>query len=77
MVVGATVWVAKLTKKAIHRGFEIMGMREALLEALETDIVITKTETPESQAFSKVSREQGVKAALAWRAASLAAQKAE
>ncbi|MEO2174581.1 MAG: enoyl-CoA hydratase/isomerase family protein [bacterium] len=60
-----------LTKKAIHRGFEIMGMREALLEAMETDIVITNTETPESRAFSKVSREQGVKAALAWRAKSL------
>ena len=60
-----------LTKKAINRGYEIMGMRTALLEALETDILITTTDTPESRAFAKVSKEKGVKAALAWRASHL------
>ena len=64
-----------LTKKAINQSFEIMGMRKALLEALDTDIVITNTETPESKAFTEISREKGVKAALAWRAASLAEPK--
>ena len=57
-----------LTKKAINQGFEIMGMRDALMQALETDIYITNTESPESKAFSKINREKGVKAALEWRA---------
>jgi enoyl-CoA hydratase len=59
-----------LTKKAINQSFEKMGMREALLEALETDVLITNTETPESKAFNEITKEKGLKAALAWRAES-------
>ena len=60
-----------LTKKAINETFETMGLREALEKALNTDIQITNTATPESTTFSEISREQGLKAALAWRAESL------
>jgi len=57
------------TKQAIHRGLDIMGFREALLEALEVDVQIETTKTPESRAFDDVLRRDGLKAALAWRAA--------
>lgn len=59
----------QLTKRAINRSYEIMGMRQALAEALEIDVQIEATETPESKAFSARVAEQGRKAALAWRAA--------
>lgn len=57
-----------LTKRAINRGYEIAGMRRALEEALETDVEIEATETPESKAFSEQVAAVGMKAALAWRA---------
>lgn len=61
----------RLTKKAIRRSVEIAGMRQALAEALETDIEIETTETPESKTFNAILASDGAKAALAWRAAQL------
>jgi enoyl-CoA hydratase len=61
----------RLTKKAIKRTVEIAGMRQALIEALETDIEIETTETPESKAFNNILESDGLKAALIWRAAQL------
>lgn len=59
----------RLTKKAIRRTVEIAGMRRALAEALETDIEIETTDTPESRTFNNILASDGPKAALAWRAA--------
>jgi enoyl-CoA hydratase len=59
----------RLTKKAIRRTVEIAGMRQALAEALETDIEIETTDTPESRTFKDILASDGPKAALAWRAA--------
>jgi enoyl-CoA hydratase len=58
-----------LTKQAINRSAEIMGMRQALLEALELEVLIASSETPESNAFDAVLAREGVRAALAWRLA--------
>jgi len=57
----------RLTKQAINRGYEIMGFRQALLQALETDIIIEAAGGPERSEFNRLRREQGLKAALAWR----------
>lgn len=59
----------RLTKEAINRSCDIMGMREALLQALEIDVIIESTETEESREFNRVLETQGLKAALAWREA--------
>ena len=56
-----------LTKQAINRSYEVMGMRQALLQALETDIIIETTETAESREFNAILDKNGLKAALAWR----------
>lgn len=64
----------RLTKKAINRTIEIAGLREALEEALEIDIEIELTETPESKEFNRILEERGAKAALEWRASQSATQ---
>jgi enoyl-CoA hydratase len=61
----------RLTKKALNRSAEIAGMRQALDEALETDMEIETTQTPESKAFNDILEREGPKAALRWRATQL------
>jgi enoyl-CoA hydratase len=56
-----------LTKRAINRSFDIMGMQQALDMALDTDVEIESLETPESRTFAEISRRDGLKAAIAWR----------
>jgi len=58
-----------LTKQAINRSAEIMGMRQALLQALELDVLVEASETPESREFDAILEKEGVRAALAWRKA--------
>ena len=57
----------QLTKRAINRTYEFMGMRQALLAALDTDVLIESTGGPERAEFNRIRREQGLKAALEWR----------
>jgi enoyl-CoA hydratase len=57
----------KLTKLAINRGFDTAGMRQALLDALELDVEIESTETPESKAFNEIMEKDGIRAAIEWR----------
>lgn len=55
------------SKQAINRSYDIMGMRQALLASLETDLVITSDGGPEKEEFTRIRRERGLKAALEWR----------
>jgi enoyl-CoA hydratase len=64
----------RLTKQAINRSLEVAGMRQALQEALEFDVRIETTETPESSAFNAIMEKEGLKAAINWRAAQVAAR---
>jgi enoyl-CoA hydratase len=58
----------RLTKRAIHRSLEIAGLRSALQDALDLDIRIETTDTPESIAFHDGLGKEGLKSALNWRA---------
>jgi enoyl-CoA hydratase len=58
----------RLTKLAINRSLDIGGMRQALLAALETNVVIETNETAESREFNEILKRDGAKAAIAWRA---------
>ncbi len=71
IVVNDTVAVT-LTKQAINRSFEMMGMRQALLQALELDVLVEASETPESREFNEILAKEGSRAAIAWREARLA-----
>ena len=56
-----------LSKAAINRTYDIMGMHEALLMALELDVQITSLDTPDRLEFRAISKRDGLKAAIAWR----------
>lgn len=55
------------TKRAINRGFEIMGLGEALEAALDIDLLIEGQGTETKRQFLKIAREDGLRAAIAWR----------
>jgi enoyl-CoA hydratase/carnithine racemase len=57
------------TKKALNRTYEIQGMRAALDTALDIDHAIESAGSPDKKSFMDLAREQGLKAALAWREA--------
>ena len=55
------------TKRAMNRTYEIMGMREALRASLDIDVILNATPSAEKDEFLRIRKEQGLKAALAWR----------
>ena len=55
------------SKDAINRSYDIMGLRQALALGLDIDVDINATPTWEKSEFSRIRKEQGVKAAIAWR----------
>jgi enoyl-CoA hydratase len=57
----------RLTKSAINRAFEIMGLREALRANLDVAVQIESMETPERKQFKEITRRDGLRAAIAWR----------
>lgn len=59
----------RLTKQAVNRSYEIMGLREALLQALELDVAVERSDSPEAREFRTILQRDGVRAALAWREA--------
>ncbi|HKW53145.1 MAG TPA: enoyl-CoA hydratase-related protein [Stellaceae bacterium] len=62
------------TKRAINRSYEIMGMGEALVAALDIDLQIEGEGTADKRQFMEVVRRDGLRAALAWRDARFAAK---
>lgn len=63
----ASVSAVRLSKLAINRSFDAMGLRAALAQALELDILIESSGGPERAEFDRIRRETGLQAALAWR----------
>lgn len=59
----------RMTKTALNRSFDIMGLREALTAALDVDLLIEADGNPDKAAFMDIARAEGLKAALAWREA--------
>jgi len=67
----------RLTKQALNRSLDIAGLRAALAQALEIDVLIESTDSPEKREFEAVLKRDGAKAALAWRAARAAGTQSE
>lgn len=57
----------RITKEAINRSYATMGMRDALLAAVDAAVVNEMTGGAARTEFNRLLREQGLKAALAWR----------
>jgi enoyl-CoA hydratase len=68
-IAGNDPLAVRLTKQAINRSYEVMGMAEALAQALELDVLIESTQTDESREFNQILKAQGTRAAMAWRQA--------
>lgn len=56
-----------MTKEAINRTFDIMGLNEALKANLDIAVQIESLETPSRKQFREIAAREGLKAALAWR----------
>jgi len=63
------------TKRAINRSFEIMGLTEALDEALMIDLAIEGEGSIDKKTFMDIARKDGLRAAIAWRDARFAKAK--
>ena len=61
----------RMTKRAINQSYEIMGLSRALRMGADTSVEIETLETELRREFNQILREQGMKAALAWREARL------
>jgi enoyl-CoA hydratase len=59
--------VLRLTKIALNRAYEAMGLRDAVAANLELSAMLNAADTPEQREFNAIARDRGVKAALAWR----------
>jgi len=64
----------RLTKRAINRSYEIMGLHEALRRGADTSVEIETLETELRRRFNEILRRDGLKSALAWREARLDSQ---
>jgi enoyl-CoA hydratase len=59
--------VLRLTKLALVRAYEAMGLRQAVASNLDLSAILNAAETPEQREFDRIVAENGLKAALAWR----------
>ncbi len=59
----------RMTKEAINRTYENMGMTEALETAVDIDTILTSLGSPDRLEFREISKRDGLKAAIAWREA--------
>jgi enoyl-CoA hydratase len=55
------------TKRAINKCFEVMGLMEALNQALEIDLAIEGEGSDDKRKFMEIARTDGLRKAIAWR----------
>jgi enoyl-CoA hydratase len=60
-------FVVQTTKRAVNRAWEVAGFRAALEANTELDTVIETANLPARDEFRRITQEQGLKAAIAWR----------
>ena len=63
----APLRILRLTKLALVRAQEAMGLRAAVQHNLDLSAVLNAVDDPETREFNELVRSQGLKAALAWR----------
>lgn len=60
-------FVVQLTKRSANRALEVAGFREAMDANTELDTIIEAANLPQRDEFRRITQEQGLKAAIAWR----------
>jgi enoyl-CoA hydratase/carnithine racemase len=59
--------VVTATKRAVNRVWEVAGYRDAMEANVEIDVDIETAHLPMREEFRRITQEQGLKAAIAWR----------
>jgi enoyl-CoA hydratase len=59
--------VVASTKRAVNRVWEVAGFRDAMEANVEIDVEIETADLPAREQFRRITQEQGLKAAIAWR----------
>ena len=60
-------FVIQMTKRALNRAWDVAGFRAAMAANTELDVLIETTNLPARDEFRRITSEQGLKAAIAWR----------
>jgi enoyl-CoA hydratase len=60
-------FVVQATKRAVHRAWDAAGFREAMAANVEVDVQIETANLPARDEFRRITNEEGLKAAIAWR----------
>jgi enoyl-CoA hydratase len=60
-------FVVQVTKRAVNRAWDVAGFRQAMEANVELDVMIETANLPARDEFRRITQEQGLKAAIAWR----------
>jgi enoyl-CoA hydratase len=60
-------FVVQATKRAVNRAWDVAGFRAAMEANVELDVMIETANLPARDEFRRITQEQGLKAAIAWR----------
>jgi enoyl-CoA hydratase len=60
-------FVVQMTKRSVNRAWDVAGFRAALEANTELDTIIETANLPARNEFRRITEEQGLKAAIAWR----------
>jgi enoyl-CoA hydratase len=60
-------FVIQTTKRAVNRALDVAGFRAAMAANTELDVMIETANLPAREEFRRITTEQGLKAAIAWR----------
>jgi enoyl-CoA hydratase len=60
-------FVVQTTKRAINRAWDVAGFRAAMAANTELDVMIETANLPARDEFRRITEEEGLKAAIAWR----------
>jgi enoyl-CoA hydratase len=60
-------FVVQATKRSVNRVWDVAGFRSAMEANTEIDVTIESANLPARDEFRRITQEQGLKAAIAWR----------
>ena len=60
-------FVVQTTKRAVNRAWDVAGFRAAMAANVELDVMIETANLPARDEFRRITQEEGLKAAIAWR----------
>jgi len=60
-------FVVQTTKRSVNRVWELQGLRKSIDANVDFDVAIETANLPQRDEFRRITEEEGLKAAIAWR----------